>query len=170
MKKLCIAVPLMGMLFFNTSCKKPNENLIVGLWEMSDIWIDNEEAKTQYADMIQFPCNDSVTISYQPYYEVDLYTWNFEENTNFTWTELGTSYNLNPNACYGDATLVPSDNNTIIETSWAIDEKGKGENITLTAEGGYIDVKIKELTKEKLEVEFEMPDSDIKMRVIFKKR
>lgn len=167
MKKLLIAVPFVCGLFL-TSCKKDNDELIIGNWEMTNIWLDNSESTTSYGSYESYACEDNKFIYYQTYSKYESFEWKFKESSEFSWTENSTYYGVDfYSICNDNGTLYPSSSYIDYEGNWEINEKGEGKTITVKFEDIFIEATILELTKEKLTVEFEIDETN--WRIDFKR-
>ena len=161
LSKLLIAI--VATTAFMSSCKKHNDDEIIGTWTMSEIYIDNAEARFQYAEEDSMDCN-GYQKPFTPYYQVKSLKWEIPETQNLVSTELGTSFSVSADYC-NNSTYNESDVINGFEGSWSINDDGKGDKMTINIDGGILNVDIIDLGEYNLIVEYDL--SGLKHRIHF---
>ena len=165
MKKLFLTVPLLSLLLIS-SCKKENDDLIDGVWDMESIYIDGIESSIQYAGESQYPC-DSYTLTYNPYYKIDEFSMYFS-GTEFSKLESGYTYNAADDFCTSTKYKEEFQSNDW-NGQYSISDEGKGDLISITMNEGYLlEVNIISLDKSNLSIEYTI--EELKFRVNLVKR
>lgn len=157
-KKLFIGIAVLATAL--TSCKKENDDLIEGTWQMENIYIDGYDAKVQYAGEDSMYCG-SYNLAYNAYYEVEKIEW-FISGGSFSHLESG--YNYNPSSDYCTSTLYDKEFSSLeFGKTYSISDEGKGDLMSVNVDGGVLDVTIISLDKEELSVEYTLEDLKFKM-------
>lgn len=143
-----------------SSCKKDNDKLIEGTWEMENIYMDNYDAKTQYAGQDSLLCSN-YKLAFNSYYKVQQITW-FISSGNFK--HLETGYNYNPASDYCTSTNYDEEfSSNEFGGSYKISNEGKGDLMSVSIDGGLLEITIISLDKKSLSAEYMMEDIKIKM-------
>lgn len=164
-KKMRLTKLFFGIVVLATSfssCKKDNDKLIEGTWEMQSIYMDGYDAKVQYAGQDSMYC-DSYQLAYNRSYEVEIIEWYI---TGGLFAHLESGKTFNPASDYCTSTNYDEGFSSLnFEGDYSISDEGKGDLLSVELDGGILEINILSLDKNKLSVEYMFEGIKVRMEM-----
>lgn len=160
MNFLNLSLSFLALVAMLSSCSKKNEKEIIADWTMSEIYIDNLDARWQYADEESIDCSGTM-VTGTPSYFVDELKWSILEGVIIS-SEKGTAHNIGVDYCSNS--YEESSEFSTWEGNWTINNNGKGDVMTIDIDGAILSVNIIELEEYYMIVEYALEGLNYRIR------